>query len=209
MMNFKGTQCWEAVGPAGDARNKLCPHIKELLENNEELLEQGEEKPRGVCFNMWMEGKNPAKSQPIIVISSKSRRQRTRAKELLKQSQLLEEYPGIKIKALEKQPAIYSAGGQEENAVQGDTLNDIYIHNQSSDACGAPISFGGSRLATLMGVVMIGSVYYGLTAQHARFRRLEDVGCAPNKDEVLAFDDDSDDSDEDDAEITSKGNLLQ
>ena len=205
-MNIKGTHCWEAVGPAGDAMKNLYPHVSKLLEENQDRLEEGEDKPSVIGFNMWMEGKTAASSQPIIVFSSKSRRQRTRAKELLKESQLLTEYPGIKVKALDKMPAIYAAGGSDQaTLVRGDILNDICVPQNCTLTCGAPIYFGGSRLATLMGVIKVGDEHYGLTAQHARFRSPRDVSLALDKDEALAFDDDSDEESEDDAEATSKG----
>lgn len=51
-MEIRGTHCWEALGLAGDAMKELYPHIKHLLENNQELMEQGEDKPRMIGFNL-------------------------------------------------------------------------------------------------------------------------------------------------------------
>jgi hypothetical protein len=206
-MNIRGTQCWEARGPACDAMNELYPHIKQLLENNQELLEQGVEKPRIIGFNLWMEGKSPGASQPVIVFSSKSWRQRTRAKELLKQSDLLHDYPGIKIKTLDRMPAIYRTQGQEQEqgrispnpqyalAVSKDP--HVYLHRDYDHHidCGAPISFGKIRPATLAGFVSVGGICYGLTAQHGRFKPQEPLGPVARSDEILAFDEDSDEGD--------------
>jgi len=216
-MNIRGTQCWEALGPAGDAMKELYPHIKHLLENNQELLEQGEAKPRIIGFNLWMEGNSPGTSQPVIVFSSKSWRQRTRAKELLKQSGLLNDYPGIKVKTLDRMPAIYRTQGQEEE--QGriypspqhalTVLEDpyVYIHRVYDVACGASISFGNIRPATLAGLVSVGGISYGLTAQHGRFKPQEALEPVVRSDEVLAFDEDSDEGNYQDAEITNRGEI--
>lgn len=215
VMVFKGTQCWEAVGLAGDAMKDLCPRIKELLENSQELLEEGEEKPRGIGFNMWMEGKDPATSQPIIVFSSKSRRQRTCAKSLLKQSQILQRYPGIKVKTLDRMPAAYrmDSSGDDCCSDQG-THNKISVYSGDCFACGASINFAipahakgpkRSRRATLAGLVSIDGLYYGLTAQHTRFVIQEDLAFASEEHEILAFDEDSDETDHDDTEATSQG----
>jgi hypothetical protein len=216
-MNIRGTQCWEARGPACDAMNELYPHIKQLLENNQELLEQGEDKPRIIGFNMWMEGKSPGTSQPVIVFSSKSWRQRTRAKELLKQSGLLNGYPGIKIKTLDRMPAIYRTQGQEQG--QGRIYSNpqyalidpedpyVYIHRDYDVTCGASISFGNIRPATLAGIVSVGGSCYGLTAQHGRFKPQEALGPVARSDEILAFDEDSDEGNYQDTEITSRGEI--
>lgn len=216
-INIRGTQCWEALGPAGDAMKELYPHIKQLLEKNQELLEQHEDKPRIIGFNLWMEGKSPSTSQPVIVFSSKSWRQRTRAKELLKQSGLLNGYPGIKIKTLDRMPAIYRTQGQEQeqgriypNPQYALTVHEdpyVYIHRDYDVACGASISFGNIRPATLAGLVSVGGVCYGLTAQHGRYKPQEPLGPVARSDEILAFDEDSDEGDYQDAEITDRGEI--
>lgn len=216
-MNIRGTQCWEALGPAGDAMKELYPHIKHLLENNQELLEQGEEKPRIIGFNLWMEGNSPGTSQPVIVFSSKSCGQRTRAKMLLKQSGLLNGYPGIKIKTLDRMPAIYRTHWHEQERVgmyprPQNTLTTpedsfVFIHGDHDVACGASISFRNIRPATLAGLISVNGVYYGLTAQHGRFKPREALGPVARSDEILAFDEDSDEGDCQDAEITSRGEL--
>lgn len=211
---IEGTQCWEAVGPAADAMKALYPHIKELLENNQELLEQGEDKPRGLGFNMWMEGKRPAASHPLVVFSSKSRRQRLQAKQLLKQSQLLDKYPGIKIKTLNKMPAIYRAGAAAAMQSEYMSIADhVYVSQGYRPACGAPIWLGSypSELVTFGGCININDESYGLTAQHALFGIREDICLDSGKDEILSFDESSDVEDTEDVEdvdITSKGICL-
>lgn len=216
-INIRGTLCWEALGPAGDAMRELYPHIRQLLENNQEILERGEDKPRIIGFNLWMVGKNPSTSQPVIVFSSKSWRQRSQAKELLIRSGLLNGYPGIKIKTLDRMPAVYRTQGHEQEqdriypsseyilTIPEDPF--VYIHRHHDVACGAFISFGNVRPATLAGIVSIGGICYGLTAQHGRFNSQETLGFVAGSDEVLAFDEDSDDGNYQDTGIINTGEI--
>ncbi|KAL2039882.1 hypothetical protein N7G274_007285 [Stereocaulon virgatum] len=99
-------QCWQATGPALEAIQKLVRPIKDLLDKHQELLEQGESKPRAIAFQMWMIGINADVAQSTVVFNSKSKRQRKYAKALLKDSKLLDEYPGVTIKSLDKMPAV-------------------------------------------------------------------------------------------------------
>lgn len=106
-LSLPNIHCWQVTGPALDIMEKLSLPIMALLDKNHELLEQGESKPRAISFNMWMIGSCPSSAVPTIVFSSRSRRQRTYAKSLLKESKLLDDYPGVRIKTLDKVPAIY------------------------------------------------------------------------------------------------------
>ena len=207
VQKMKRNECWEVLGPALELMERLSPEIKRLLEDNQELLEQGEDRPRVVAFNMWMEGSKPSSATPIIVFSSKSKRQRSFAKVLLKDSGLLAEYPSIQIKTLDKMPAVHRAA--EESAaidVRSKDGNNVYLVNASQEGCGALISLGHpSRTATLTATFKIRDTWYGLSVQHARFDDLQEPESPTASDEVLAFDDDSDDEVDDLAAVTSKG----
>lgn len=164
-----------------------------------------------------MEGKSPGTSQPVIVFSSKSWRQRTQAKELLKHSGLLKNYPGIKLKTLDRMPAIYRTQGQELEQGHTDPKSQyavtipedprVYIHGDHDVACGASISFGNVRSATLAGLIIVSGICYGLTAQHGRFKPQEPLLPTARSDEILAFDEDSDEGNHQDAENTRRGEL--
>ena len=213
-------RCWLPIGPALTAFEVLAKDLQKLLDKHKDALKQGEPKPRGISFNMWMIGSKPESSNPTIVFSSKSLRQRAFAKALLKDSKLLDDYPGIKIKTLERMPAIYRAGSQESDTVETTGVSIDNVHNDDSEeeavymvddsrgSCGALIAFGHLRLATMGGTLLINGTYYGISAQHGRYKFLEEPEDAANEDDILCFDDDSDTEDSDLenlVEITSRG----
>ena len=204
---ISGLRCWEATGPALEIMNKLSIPIKEMLDNYQEILEQGELKPRAVSFHMWMIGTVASAANPTIVFSSKSRRQRTFAKVLLKESKLLDNYPGIRIKTLDKAPAIYQAADSNLN-VDGEEVSDdgIYMVDDSRGVCGSLVAFGNSKLATMGGVILIDNVHYGFSAQHARFDYIRERQCLTSEPaDAPCFDDDSDSEYCDLIETTSRG----
>lgn len=218
-LSMGSLKCWLPIGPALAAFKVLAKDIKHLLNKHKDALKQGEGNPRAVSLSMWMTGSKPESSSPSIVFSSKSLRQRAFAKALLKDSKLLDQYPGIKIKTWDRKPAIYQAGPRETGAIETtrESTNDvqkddpeeaIYMVDDSRGSCGALIAFGRSRLATMGGTLLINGTYYGISAQHSRYKFLEEAEDAANEDNALCFDDDSDTEDSDLenlVEITSRG----
>ena len=87
---------WEAVGPACDAFKDICPEINKLLETWSEELAKGEDGSPAFSYGIWMVGRDPAHAIPTIILGCVSRRVRTRAEAIIKQSGLLR--PGIAIK---------------------------------------------------------------------------------------------------------------
>ena len=210
---------WLPIGPALAAFKVLAKDLQKLLDMHKDALKQGEPLPRSIAFSMWMIGRHPESSNPTIVISSKSLRQRAFAKALLKDSKLLDDYPGFNIKTLERKPAVYRAGSQERGAigitcdgtddVQKDDPEDaIYMVDDSRGSCGALIAFGRSRLATMGGTLLINGTYYGISTQHGRYKFFEEPEDAADEENPWCFDDDSDTEDSDLenlVDITSRG----
>ena len=209
-LRFKNTECWEATGPALTVFNQIAPAVDKLIEDNMELLEQGEPKSSGISFNMWMEGSKPSSARPVIVFSSRSRRQRTCAKALLKDSGILDKYPGISIKALDRIPAIHQAKSlpQIPSRHNHSTL-DIFVNDPASEPFGAQISFGDSKFATMLGMVYLNGIKHALIPQHPRFNHdREDLNDTCEKEQLLEFDEDSEVDETDLVEITSAGMFL-
>ena len=217
--SISGMRCWLPIGPALAAFEVMAKDLQKLLDKHKDALMEGESKPRAISFNMWMTGSKPELCGPTIVFSSKSPRQRLFAKALLKDSKILDQYPGIRIKTVDRMPAIYRAGSQEpdtieparditENVPNNGTEEAIYMVDDSRGSCGALIAFGHLRLATMGGILLINGTYYGISAQHGRYELLEEPEDSTNEGASLCFDDDSDaeDSDLDNLiEITSRG----
>ncbi|KAL8789111.1 MAG: hypothetical protein Q9195_006977 [Heterodermia aff. obscurata] len=208
-LRFKNTECWEVIGPALAVFNQIALKIDKLIEDNMELLEQGEPKSSGISFNMWMEGSKPSSARPVIVFSSRSRRQRTCAKALLKDSGILDKHPSISIKALDKMPAIHQAKSLPQIPSQPihSTL-DVFLNDPASEPFGAQISFGDSKYATMLGVVYLNGKRHALIPQHPRFNYdADEINDACGKDQLLEFDEDSEIDETDFVEITSAASI--
>lgn len=127
-----GLKCWLPIGPALAAFEDLSKDLKDLLEKHIDALKQGEPKPMVISIHMWMIGSKPELSSPTIVLVSKSSRQTAFAKALLKDSRLLDQYPGVRIKTLHSMPAIYEAVSQEPDTIEttrGSTDNVSHENN--------------------------------------------------------------------------------
>ncbi len=104
-------------------------------------------------------------TEPTLVFSSKSRRKRRHAK-ALKDSKLLDAYPGVRVKTQEKMPAVYNAAVHDaEELPETFSENDIYLVNSPGGAGGSLIALGASKLATMGIVIEINGAYYGTSPQ--------------------------------------------
>jgi len=206
-VDVKGFVCFEAVGSALDAFHQISSPIKDLLDGHREQMEAGEEKTHTVAFYMWMIGRERSSVRPTIVFSSQSKRQRQMAKALVKESNILDQFPGVELKTLERMPAVPRAADINLKTTFDDNENDIYITRSASDACGASICFGGSQKATLGGVILIDNVYHGISVLHHCVNAIEEQDIATGRTKQLVFDDDneSDFADDDFIEVTSTG----
>ena len=210
---------WFPIGPALAAYEILAKDLEKLLNTNKDDSKAGEQFPRSIGFSLWMMGDQPESSNPTILFTSKSLRQRVFAKALLKKSKLLDDYPGFKIKISETKPARYQAGPQEGGTIEitcdgtddvqkDDPEEAIYMVDDSRGSCGALIAFGRSRLATMGGTLLINGTYYGISAQHGRYKFFEEPEDTADEGNPWCFDDDSDTEDSDLeilVDITSRG----
>jgi hypothetical protein len=206
---IKGKKCWEAKGPALEAFNKVAYPIQKLLDDRRDFLEEGEEIARPISYQIWMVGRNVESALPTIVFASKSKRSRTKATIIVKENDILAEFPGIAVKALSAIPAVPKADiGNHSQHPQETDEDDVSTIGYPQHACGAPIIVGGERKATLGGVLLIGGGWYGITANHARFGDIEEPSNLSEGSREVSFDDDSDLEEDAFIEITSKGVYL-
>ena len=135
--------CWEPTGPALVAFKELSVKIEELFRTHKELIIECEEISWSLKFLMWMVGRTEKTAKPTIVFASKSKPSRLKALHLVKQSNLLAEYPGIALKALEVMPAIPRASSLQATEIrmlqpyqpsENDASNpSVILHASSSD----------------------------------------------------------------------------
>lgn len=207
---ISGLFCWRVTGPALQTFRELSIPIKDFLDRRQEDIERGEKKPQTVSFHMLMVGSEPAKAEPTIIFASKNKQQRTYASVLIKQEKLLEDYPGVKIKTLPKMSAVHRSGPllSDPNS-KAHSDDGIYLINRFSSACGALISYGGSKLGTLGGVILIKGVLYGLATQHPRYKMYEEKEKPATQNKLLSFDEDVNFDYDEMTEITSQGKFIQ
>ena len=199
-INIDGRQCWEVRGPALAAMESLSGKVTNLLNSNQELPNKSDPKACTVSFNMWMIGYEPKSAEPTVVFSSRSASQRAAAKTLLKDSKLLDPYPGVKIKTLDRIPAVYHVKDFSRANFDENMENDIFVMDSTRGPCGSSITVGDQRHATLGGIITINGLYYGVSAQHIRYKiQVEDGESVP-----LRFDEDSDTEADDFVQITSQ-----
>lgn len=204
-----GMNCYEAVGEVCRAFLDVAGSIKILLDDNKDELERGEQKQSTVAFYIFMIGSDPRQSQPTIIFASRSKRQRTMAKVLVKEQDLLARYPGIRLETLPQLPAVPRAPSKPSASYEKQTGSyesmegeqTCEIVGKPDYLCGALLQCGESQ-ATLGGIIRIGSRLYGTTAFHAGLSM-------PNEEEEpageLVFDMVFDSDSEEDFDATSHG----
>ena len=196
--------CWFVAGPALALHDSIAAQVDDFLSRNQEEIIRGEAKATMVCWNLYMVGNNPTTARPMLVITSKSSRQRQYAKALLKESKLLEDYPAIRIRTVAKVPAQLKGGSTSSATSNSSFGSSIFLAPGSLTLSGALVSVGGKGLATVGGIVKIGATFYGFTAHHPGLgiSRWEEEDSA----DFYDFDEDSDsDDDEDIVDTTGKG----
>ncbi|EGX91776.1 peptidase (PNG1) [Cordyceps militaris CM01] len=161
--------CWEAVGPARESFVKISPRIKEHLENGVEAVSSW------VTWSMYMIGKSPELACPTIVFCCEVPAHRKLVRDVIKDSGLLDKYPGIKTGHTSRPPdfnqlvqmADVGARPALDLVIKGLVVPDsnacgmeLVIHAESQD-------FFASRAATVGGVVQLGERFFYLTAEHA------------------------------------------
>lgn len=87
--------CWEATGPAQEIAAKVLCKIKDVLESQHEYLNEGVCIRRVLLFGLYMVGRAKAQARPTILFSCENKMQRQRAMKAVRESAILDEYPGV------------------------------------------------------------------------------------------------------------------
>lgn len=163
---------WEATGPARDVFNSVAPRIKACLDNAVEPI------PSRVTWSMYMVGKAPSLASPFIIFCCEVSGYRRDVQNTIKESGILDSYPGIKTDNLPRAPGLpqlvsLGASGQPNHS-HGDMIT---LTSQARSACGSQIfidsngiksgSVSSTPVATIGGVIRLGANLYYTTAAHA------------------------------------------
>ncbi len=161
--------CWEAVGPAREVFNKIRPRLKEHLESGVETISSW------VTWSMYMIGKTPECASPTILFCCEVPSHRKLVRNVIKESGILDKYPGIKTADAPRPPDFNQLIRLAE--VHGELGSGTVIEGLAAphgNACGMELTISAgssgllrSRRATVGGVIQLGERYFYFTAEHA------------------------------------------
>lgn len=166
---------WEAIGPARDCFEEISNSIQELLENSSDYLDEGEEISPTFSYGLWMIGRDPSYAVPTVILGCQKRTIRKRAETLIKQSGLLDRFPGMTLKTSSTTPQPLAKGERFPHLDDQADATTIYTIGNPHRSCGTHIILGQSgkmpslsaRKATLGGIIQIDGEDFGLTVAHA------------------------------------------
>lgn len=160
---------WEAIGPARDAFEDLAPNIKEYLEKSIEPISCW------VTWSLYMMGRAVGTASPTIIFCCEILKHRRDIRKAVKESGLLNKYPGFKTGHMQKPPDFDQLVDLAYGDASGTGENTVSISAKSSkSACGMRIFINGStgygsnwlKRATIGGVIQVEDKYYYTTASH-------------------------------------------
>lgn len=215
----KRHHCWAAIGPARCLFDKLGKEIKDYLESCSDPIQQT------VTWSIYMIGCNKNSVKPTIVFSCSEPGPRKEVRRIIKDSGILDSYPGIELGDSSSAPDCdklvpLATGNIMErelpHPLAGREIGQISHSEHASTKSIFIINSDGEshslRKSTAGGVVCFKDRFFYLTAAHpfGRGTRIEPVNT-----ENVPFecdfdgqsDTNSDDGGEEDMDITSKGSM--
>ncbi|KAF2468726.1 uncharacterized protein BDR25DRAFT_264570 [Lindgomyces ingoldianus] len=210
--------CWEAIGPARTAFLTLGPEIKTYLDNYSEPL------PSWVTWSIYMVGGAPETASPVIIFCCEEATHRREVRNTIRESRLLDAYPGIALKHLPRAPDYNQL---VQLALQMDS-SECFIEGPRENVGSQPLIFSashyvgpGSQLlvrgcetstvqkATLGGILRVSEKYYCMTAAHVFEQSPNSPTPTGEAETELCFSDSDmdDDLEGENVEMTSRGSL--
>lgn len=180
---------WEAKGPAQDVFYTVSPRIKAYLEDAVEPISSR------VTWSMYMVGKARSLASPFIIFCCEVYEYRRDVRNIIKESSILNGYPGIKTDHLPRPPGfpqLVPVGAAGQPMYNRGAM--MALTSKARSACGSQIfidangitSVSSTPLSTIGGVIRLGEKLYYTTAAHA----LSPVPDSVDGDEVLSANDD-------------------
>ncbi|KAG4256823.1 hypothetical protein FPRO03_03833 [Fusarium proliferatum] len=207
-------RCWEAAGPARQAFRELSPDIKDFLETSSIPPTDI------VSWSIYMVGHNERNAAPKLLICSTDSKTRKNIRQLIKESRIMDKYPGIglgDVSALPDRPIIRELSREAIEALLpfGCDIDGAVLADGSEPALGKRIFVVNPhdfslRPVTAGPIILQDSRCYQLTVAHA-FRHTREADHSSGQqmsEDDCDFDGMSDDERDDESqydEITSKG----
>ena len=121
-------KCWQAIGPAGQlSRGDLFKNIKALLECRHEYLNEGEVIPCALIFEIYMIGKSQKYARPHVMFSCQRKPPRQRAVKLVRESDILRDWPAIRLGDCSISPHLSCPPVQLYDELQPGVLSNSYL----------------------------------------------------------------------------------
>lgn len=192
----KWDHIWEATGPARDVFNKVAPNIKSYLEDSVEPISSR------VTWSMYMIGRAPGLASPSIIFCCEILEHRRDVRNTIKDSGILNDYPGIKTGHLPRPPdfdQLVPLGAEGQQLYNGDGIV-LASTSPFKSACGSQLFLSAdgrkpeslNALATIGGVICLGGIAYYTTAAHP----FSPTPSTTASDEAVPANDDSDESED-------------
>ncbi|KAJ4408206.1 Protein png1 [Gnomoniopsis sp. IMI 355080] len=168
-----GKHIWEATGEAYDVFKLLAPAIKACIETSVEPI------ACWVSWSIYMIGQTATSSSPTILFCSELSEHRKEVRNTIKESGLLDPYPGIKTGHMNRAPAfrelipLYGwAGIEPQTGDIPEMATPRIFATPSIRASGMQLLIStdtgvDARQTTVGGVIFLGDKYYYTTAAHA------------------------------------------
>ncbi|KAG4282452.1 hypothetical protein FPRO06_09125 [Fusarium proliferatum] len=208
--------CWEAAGPARLAFRELGPDIKDLLETSN--IPPADI----VSWSIYMVGRNERNAAPKLLICSTDCKTRKNIRQLIKDSRIVDKYPGIglgDVSALPDRPVIRELSPEAIEALLpfGCRIDGAVLAGEAEPALGKRIFVVNPhdfslRPATTGPIILHGGKCYQLTVAHA-FRHMRELHRSPGQqiaEDDCDFDGMSDDERDEESqcdEMTTKGSV--
>ena len=123
-----------------------------------------------------MTGRRKEEANPTLLFSCSRVQPRRRAKEVVKQSKVLQDHPAIRLAHSKRPPQALRPFrllvGPMKRVERGgvETFGEVYCISPVDRTCGVPVLIsrkdGSFRKATIGGIVQLDDKYYGLTVAH-------------------------------------------
>lgn len=163
-----GRLCWQARGPAHEAFKEIGPTIKKYLTDSCATVPHSP----GVTWSIYMIGKSKSTAVPTIMFECLKKDARKEVMDQVRDSGILNKYPGIKTGHWDSPPHIIHARPLSlicrKKSSQRNVQSSRPTHSSGAQIIvrGPSNDLGVSQKATLGGVIQLNGKSYYFTANH-------------------------------------------